>query len=416
MTGTTLRTHRLPRGLAVAGWALVAAEVCLLVWVVTTHLVGVTQPEPWSQWGFVDYRDTIHIPTRDLLAGHNPYDVGYQQRHPGAQMFNLYLPQQFLLLGWMAYLPRAVAVVLFCLATVAALGWLVDQGVRSWLAPAWRHAAVPFLVMVLLLRGPGVMSVRQGQLAVVLAMLSWFALTDTKRPWLQALAVSVVMIKPQTGLALMVLLLALRGIAPFLRAALTTAALALPGTILLAVNAGGIPALVGSVLTNLRISSTDDAFFGGPVDIPSCLRAMGLEVSSGLQLAITLAVALATGLGIWLGLGRGRRTPRFLVAERYPLWFIAIALVLVLPNQRYAVGVLVPPLLLTLGAWWTRQTVRVTELLAILLAGYAILRSETMELSLGLPEALTRSITGWLLLGCLVALLPRMLLPHSKRT
>lgn len=409
MTATRVSASRVQRMVTGSGWCLVLIAACLLLLKVNGARVGLTEPPPWSQWGFVDFRDTIYLPTRDLLAGHNPYEaISYRQRHPYAQMFNLYLPQQFVLLGWMAYLPMTISAVIFCLTTVASLVWLVNRGLRDWMSPPLRQMVLPFLVLVLLVRGPGVMSVRQGQLAVLLAMLSWFVLTDTRSKWLQALAFSFVMIKPQTGLALLVLVLVMRGFPAFLRGVLSTFVLALPGTSLAAVNAGGLRPLVESWLENLEISSTDAAFFGGPVDLPSCMRAMGIGVSSLGQLAITAALATVVGLGIWFGLRGKDNRPRFLVSERQPLWFTCLALVMVLPNQRYALAVIVPPLLLSLGALFTRRSSWPINGVLILVGSYALLRSETVELALGLPISITSSMTGWLLLVCLLSLLPTL--------
>lgn len=385
-------------------WGLVLLWLTFLGWHVFMSFESPDTPAPWSQYGFVDFRDTVSVPTRDLLAGGNPYDpVAYRARHPHVQMFNLYLPQHFLFFGWMAFIPRVLQIAAIALGTVGAYLWLIRRGLggayHGFLAPV-----VPALLLVLLVRGPGIMSIRQGQTAVILAACAWWAVTRRESSWLQALAIALTLTKPQLGLVVFLLVLIRNGWAAAARATVVTTITALPALVLMVRNAGGVSEFLRSIMANVTASQADTGFLGGPTDPVTTLMAMGLTPPGW---ATPLA---AIGLTVLLGWSAHRlRNLQDLPSALLRHWIMALSLVMVLPNQRYCLAILVPVALQTCVYGFQRGPWRPWMPLAVALSVWVLVRSESLELKLGLPGTLTHAVTGL----CLVLLLGIIAIPAA---
>lgn len=413
--GSTARTQRVGSATAwrivqVAGWSVAAALYLYLTVRVLSGYAGAGVGEPWGLYSFVDFRDTITTPVGDLLAGHNPYDIpAYEQRHPGHQQFNLYLPHHFVVFGWLGLLPSAVGIVMMTALTTAALVWLAREGFRLAL-PWWqagtlgsgpRAAALAWTVVLVMSRPPGVVGIRGGQIAVLLSAAAWFALSRTQR-WPVAAAIALTCIKPQVGLALIVALVGLRRTADVVRGVMLAAAMSIPVALWAAVNAGGLGALVDSMLANLRDSSTDEAFLSSPLDIAMTARAAGLV---GPGLAVDL-IMLGAMLVLVLVLRRAT-TPRHRAAQRgqsrgqldtlVVLFLATLTSVVTTPAMRYSAAALIPPLIAVLVILVRRQA-RGSRALTLGVAWVclvvALVRSETLDTWVGVSVDLARAVSG----------------------
>lgn len=381
-----MKDRVLPRAVAVLGWLAVAAAVVYFILRLFETAVAEGQGEPWPLFGFIDFRDTIYSPTRYLLAGHNPYNLPeYLQSHPNQQPFNVYLPLQFILFGWLALLPRDVAIVVFTLVNVTVLCWLVREGTqaaRSASSFAARHAiwVLPWLLFLFVSRGPGFMTIRQGQIAVLLAAAAWLAIQPAYARW-RWIGLTVALIKPQVGLSVALVLVAQRRWRDLILGGVAAAVLSLVPLFAVIRSAGGIGPFIDSVIQNLRYSMSDSAFLSSPVDVATTLDLIGL--SSTLWPLKLILVLVAAALLLWTVARRSSAA----VWDPNVLATAALATLLILPNQRYAISVLIPPVtyvcLRALEWAWLRR--HALTIVATLLVLYVFLRFETLEVLAGLP-------------------------------
>lgn len=388
--------------LGAVGWLFCLVAVIVVYNRVIQNAVEPLQPRPWPVFGFVDFRDTIYGPTRDLATGHNPYDAtSYLERYPGRQAFNLYLPHHFLFFGWMAWLSTPVAIVTMGLASTACTGWLIHQGLRLTRAPtAW----LPWILTGLVLRGPLLMSIRQGQIAMVLAAASWLAITS-RSGRLQAAGVCLALIKPQVGLPVLLVMFVMGRWRSALYGLLAAGVCSIPAIVLAANAAGGPAALLISMLDNLAASARDNTFLIGPLDVVGVSKALGITEGGFSSTVVLLFTASICGLGLVLV---SRRAGGAISLEW--TWLAALSLVVIFPSLRYSAGPLVPVIVYTFAQIFSRGAPRVprTLVVAAVMATAAIVRSETVEKSLGAPEIATTQASGWCVMGALLLVLWRI--------
>lgn len=165
----------------------------------------------------VDFRDTIWLPTKWLLAGGDPYDgAAYAAQFPFAQDFPTYAPGH--LAVWLPFgaLPWQIAVSLAVMvnaAVVVAVGaWAGVRCLQQWRAPApvdraERITAAAAGVTVLWLARTVADAVGYGQPSVLYGLLAAPALL-VRRPSVAVLCTAVTCLKPHIGVFVVITLLA----------------------------------------------------------------------------------------------------------------------------------------------------------------------------------------------------------------
>jgi len=336
------------RARAVAGVAArpaVALPLAVLVLAASLLLhvrnaAGPQQPPPFGLFHFADFRDTVWLPARDLLAGNDPYDLrAYLRRNPGAQEFPLYAPGVLVLGVLVAWLPLWAAMALWWVVLVASLA-VVGRVALRWARLPVGAAPVALVVALVVLTPPGRQALSAGQVAIPAAAACLVALGSDRR-WAAAAAVAVALVKPQVGIPLLGVLLVLGR----WRAARDGTALAvlvsLPVAVLLAVRAGGPVAWVRTLVDNLGLSFSSPATSASRsgstrIDVAGLLSRLGVGLSSTVTLALTLVVLAALLVVLAVVARRHRTTPAVAACT------VAGALVLAAPTELYAYVVTVP--------------------------------------------------------------------------
>lgn len=380
------------------GWLVLAIFFIALIIRIAGQAVPPGDAEPWPFLAFADYRDVIELPTQDLLSGYNPYDLpDFMTRNFGSQPFNVYLPQHFLFFGWLAFLPRTLAIIVLGLLSTISAGWLVREGlVRARLS----LLLLPWILSFLIIRGPLFMALRTGQVAIILSAAAWLALRP-EATRLRPLAICLCLIKPQVGIPVVVIALFLGRLRTVGLGLLLTVGASLPALVIILWTTTPV-AFINSVLVNLTYSSGDQTFLSGALDIPSNMRALGI-IGTGADAWITTLLILLLSCVVILGL---RRSPEPNKSRQWVItWLAVLASIVVFPNQRYASAVVLPMLIPTLWPFRSdvprlgRSPAGAVFWLAGVLLFLGIVRSESVELRLGFPPFMSASLTGWLFDG-----------------
>lgn len=269
-----------------------------------THRIGAGQNpvcgQPLCSLSMVDFRDATWRPSGWFLDGHNPYDTAdYLAHFPNSLDYPTYLPGHLVLWSPLGSVDWSTAVVLdiaINLLVVLAVGtWTGLTALRS-LRPHGRLAAVDgvtaacAMTALLLITRPLTLGVFLGQPSVVYALLAVPAVL-TRRRIPAILLVAIVCLKPQAGIAVIVVLLARR---QWRRAA---AGVALAGVVSLAavpVLAGGLGRIGGfvtGVRDNVRTASSirSSEWLAERIDIAGALDHLGLRPSTAATAAIIVA-------------------------------------------------------------------------------------------------------------------------------
>jgi hypothetical protein len=252
----------------------------------------------------VDFRDTVYWPVRDLASGHDPYDPhGYLDRRPVAQELDLYAPGQLLVHAPFAAAPFETAEWLwfaFTVALVVAFGAVVLRAARLPVLPA----TVALVGAVLLVTEPGQASVYLGQLDPETILGCGLALVWARsRPNVAALGLALSLTKPQFGVPLGLLLLALGLRRTVLRGVAIATAVSLPVVVLLVRAAGGVSGFVDHIRANVDYATGtsygDLASKTGVRTDPLALvgRLTGWRAPGAVQL---LLAVLVLGVTAWL--------------------------------------------------------------------------------------------------------------------
>ncbi|CAL9416534.1 hypothetical protein SUDANB95_01758 [Actinosynnema sp. ALI-1.44] len=155
-----------------------------------------------------DFRDALHFPIREFLAGGNPYDPAVMFAHwPVRQNFNLYQPYHLLLHMPFALPGYRVGAVAFALASLVLLVVLAVMAAGRVRAP--RVLGTVVVAALLVTSQVGKAQLYVGQVNPLVAVGAAGALlARTSHPRWAALALALAWLKPQFGLPLAVLLCA----------------------------------------------------------------------------------------------------------------------------------------------------------------------------------------------------------------
>lgn len=368
-------------------WGTVVFSVVLITVVVIRRHASPGEPGPWPLFAQADLRDTVTSPVRDLWHGYDPYDLAaHVRRRPTEQEFPLYSPVTLLLFAPLAVLPPLAAGVLWTWIQLGLLWWLCRR------ATAGLHddRALPLVLLVVFWRPPGLLLLSSGQVGTLTAAGAVLALTGRTRRR-QALGVMAACLKPQVGLPLLFVLLALRRGRVAATGVAWSVALALPVAGLLAHREHGLDRLVEVLTDNGRQVAAGTATGIGsgtsrPVDVTEVVRSL-VPGDPGTPLAV--AAWLALGGLVFLVLRRAANDapdPRVLLVAGGAVAVLA-------PNETYGLAVIIPGVVPVL--WWglrvrDRSPLFTGQLLAVLV----MLRPELGDHWLGLPPAVTRIATG----------------------
>ncbi|WP_172800570.1 glycosyltransferase family 87 protein [Mycobacterium sp. IS-1496] len=289
---------------AVVGIALATALSMFYAAKLWTERITATTLAPCRTPGcldgtLVDFRDTVWLPTRWFLTGHDPYDTAlYSAQFPYAQDYPTYAPAHLALWSPFGGLPwdvAAAADVLVNVAVVAAVGaWAGIRVRRLWSAPVAPSrtellGAGSLGVALVWLARTAADGASHGQPSVVYALLAAPALL-TRRPWVAAQLAAVTCLKPQIGVFVIVILLAQR------RWRVAAVAVSLAGgvsvaTALFLARGGGFGAWVQTLLGNASSAEavrTVD-YLGERVDLVGALLDAGVPVPGWTSFVVLLA-------------------------------------------------------------------------------------------------------------------------------
>lgn len=332
----------------VVAWPLVAWVVLIVIVLplVARDLAPLDSEEATRPFGFLDFRDTVWVPIRDWLAGGVPWDTGsYLSRHPASQDFLLYVPSYFVVALPLVALPYRISAFVWVGVMAAALVWLTEASLRLFVTPRWRRAwlVVP-VVLLLLATRPVRTAVSQGQWAMLsgagagLLLLRRGSASD-------GLAAMLALVKPPVALGVLLVQGALGRLRPLLRPWALSALLALPVAITVLVRMGGWEPTIAMVRASL---GAGDGVVGGQRGANGPRRIdLWWIADPGLAAPWSTLVVLAAGAAVLAALAVLAR--RWGPRHPYPVCLAGLAMVLLVPNQLYAMVVLIPGLVAMVG-------------------------------------------------------------------
>lgn len=293
---------------AVVGIALATALSMFYAVKMWTGRISAITPAPCATPGcldgtLVDFRDTVWLPTRWFLTGHDPYNTAvYAAQFPYAQDYPTYAPAHLALwlpFGRLPWDAAAAADVLVNVAVVAAVGaWAGVRVMRLWCAPGIPKrsgllAAGSLGIALAWLARTAADGASHGQPSVVYALLAAPALL-ARRPWVAVVLTAITCLKPQIGLFVVVILLAQRRWRIAAGAVALAAGVSVAVALALARNGGGIAAWVQTLLDNASsaeaIRTVD--YLDERVDLMGTLLHAGVPAAGWMSLLI-LAIGLA---------------------------------------------------------------------------------------------------------------------------
>lgn len=204
-----------------------------------------------------DFVNNIWAPIHGLLAGYNPYDtadIEYHLRYHVPVVAGLYLPAALLLHAPLALLSESHSADAMA-ALDAALIWL---GVMLLIPPRTsRRCLIAGIAGVfVVISAPAQDTIFLGQLSGAafagLALLVASLRRDPSAKWLPALGVTLVALKPQSAIPILLALAVLQCWSILARVAAILAATSVPGAVLFIQAAGGTSAVIRTVSSNLN--------------------------------------------------------------------------------------------------------------------------------------------------------------------
>jgi hypothetical protein len=345
----------------------------------------------------IDFRDTIWGPGRYLLDGGNPYDHNaYLAANSGAQEFDPYAPAWLLLAVAIGALPfDAAAAVYLVLGAVIAV--VLGRTVVAWGAPGLLRVGVPLVLIYLCVWGPGKYALQNG--GTLLVVLGWVLVVrdvvehasasrwvEPRRgeaddpirvrsvipsgTWPAAVGLALSLLKPQFGLPLIVIALAVGRWAVIWRGAVVLLAASTPVIVACSVAAGGFNQFVGSILQLTGYAASPSAQTGlsstgnSRADLLGMLaRLTGTAPPAWVQVVVPLAVLAAAILVV-------RRTRGALTI----IMGVAAATLLAVVHQYYDSIILVAPAVVTFHVLLTRRPIARVELIVGLLGLIPLLK------------------------------------------
>jgi hypothetical protein len=371
MTRTSsMPTRRIPASLTIVAFGLAAA----LVTARTLRQLDMAGAVREGAWALIDFRMAIYYPALAFLRGANPYDAAYMlHAYPMPSAFPLYSPATLLVHLPLAFLPLGVAEALYYainLALFPAIAWLALRLCNR--EPT--ASAVFGIATLMVLSRPGQSTLFLGQYtACLVAALCAGLVLARHRPLLAGCALAFTTVKPSFGVPCLILLGAAGLRRPVLIGLAVAAAAALPAAAVLAVNAGGVEALLATMAESHR------QFAGAETNqsAMSITRIDAVALIGHLLSAVpSTATTLALGVGVLvLGgvtLGRLART-RPPSEGALGLTALGTAVLLSVYHQAYDALLLAVPLVALALAPDATQLVRPVRVgLALLLAVPAV--------------------------------------------
>jgi hypothetical protein len=304
-----------------------------------------------------DFRDALHFPVREFLAGGNPYDPAAMLAHwPVRQTFNLYQPYHLVLhlpFALPGYRAGAVAFAVAGLLLLVVLAAMAASRVRVRV-PVPLAVGTAGLAALLVLSQVGKAQLYLGQVnPLVAAGAAGALLARHSRPRLAALALAVAWLKPQFGFPLAVLLFARGSRRVALGGTAVAAAASLPVVALLVVRGGGVGPFLDVIRANLEhATATDygavDSLTAQRVDLSAVLfRLTGWLAPEPVALSAVLAVSVL----LVRGLDRLADPDAGAVADLLTCLAVVVAVV----HQPGDVLVAVPAMALAAVVWWSRR-------------------------------------------------------------
>ncbi len=276
---TRWQAYASSRRVVAALWVLAAVAVTVTF---ASWLTDLTAPGmPWQQpRSMADFRDTIWGPGSYLLDGGNPYDPDrYLALHPWAQEFDPYAPAWLLLSATLSLLPFEVAAGAY-LVLGAVLAVAMLRVLFSWAAPDLTRVGVPAGLLFLTIWSPGRYALENG--GTLLVFFGWvltmrFLIGDditvrsaSLRPttwcaggdWLGAVGLALALLKPQFGLPLVVVMLAMRRWGAVWRGVAVLTVASVPVVVACSVSSGGFGAFLDSISRLVAYANSPDASTG----------------------------------------------------------------------------------------------------------------------------------------------------------
>lgn len=356
---------RPPRWILIALWA--AACIGIAISLAFQWANAVYPGESWeSQGQLVDFRDTVWVTGRYLLAGGNPYDTAtFLAAVPWTQGLALYPPAWLLFgvtLGPLPYLPANAVYQLIGVG----VGLVLIRVVLRWTLPRYVAVGTPIALIWLVVWAAGryaLANVSAGLVAlgVVLVLRGvWLRRSGSGSAGAQlatgatAVGVAMSLIKPQWGLPMLVVALVGRRWDAVWRGVGGLIVVSAPFLAACVVASGGIGGFVDGIRANLARSVSADAPTGlmselnVRLDLIGQLARLGVDPPGWLQLAVPL---LATVLAAWIA----ARSRSLIVLTAG----VSSALLLGFVHEFYDLLVLVLPLCVGLG--WLAERRRVSR-------------------------------------------------------
>lgn len=317
------------------GWLAALGLTWRYVVVGWTGRMPFLTPASSVEKGMSDFRDTALLPNLAIERGVNPYDlVTYHDFAPHAQFFNPYAPwwltvtRPLSALSWdQATLVWSCVLGLLTVGVAIIGGREIAQHVRlsPWLV-------VPWCLTLLWLWRPVALAHGLGNIGALVAVAAGLALLVRNR-WLGAVLVAIAWIKPQYGLPLGMVMLVMPGLrARYGWGSLLAVLASVPEVIRLASIAGGLPALVSSVIHNVLAVGDESAvdLMEGRVDIGGLAAVFGWYPGAGVSMAIGAVLLLV--VATW---GRRLEERRMQVAL-----LLAAAVIVSFPHFHYDLSAL----------------------------------------------------------------------------
>lgn len=294
------------RACIVCLWALVALFAIMNILTTALHAAQLGVPWQSASSNLLDYRDIVVSPGRFLRHGGNPYDPStYLVAHPWAQEFDPYAPSWFAIASVLCWLPVGVGGAIYLTAGTMLTIWEARLIVRFLAPDRLRSLAVPCLVLWLQVWFP-TRTLGSSALLTVAATYLFTRLARKHSGWTNAVALSVLLVKPQIGVVISVLLFMAGQVRLVLRGWFLMLCCSLPAGLACVISAGGLSQFIESLQRDVNYASSPSAPTGlisgdsYRVDLPGLItRVTHSDPSTVVELAciaLVLVPAVAVAL------------------------------------------------------------------------------------------------------------------------
>ncbi len=309
-----------------------------------------------EHWVLQDFRDAVYYPVVAFLHGDNPYDQEAQaRRYPVGQSFPLYLPHTLVAHLPFGFLPQGEAAAAYFVTTLLLTGVLAGVALACAGAPV-TAAGVLGLTALLLASRPGQMNLLLGQVTAQVVIASYVALRWARsRPLLAGLALALATLKPTYGVPLAALMLVgradVRATAVAVAAAVVLCAIALVPLLHAAGGLAPFVASLGSSAAAFAAEHTSNAWSSvARIDATALLaRVLGDVPPGWLEVGIGGAVIGAAMLAL-----RRLRDDRSPESAQLGTGLVCLSILLACYHQEYDALLLAQPAVALLAGRWGR--------------------------------------------------------------